>query len=237
MKKNINYQTEELKRYFSDNRIKWSQLYCSERKLINSLELKESNSVLDIGCGCGGLGLILDKKFHLKDYVGVEINEEQAILAKERIGSSKIFHSDILKVKEIKRKFDFVFSLSCIDWNVEFDNMLERSLTYVKPGGSLILTLRLTNQESLVNMEDSFQYINYDNEKKGEKAPYIVLNYNELFVKLLSKNNIKKIHGYGYWKEKAKTAVCKYDELYYVAICIKTSASSNKSKILNISDL
>jgi hypothetical protein len=46
--RNIAYQTDELVRYFSRNRITWSQFYESERVILDELSLDEHKAVLDL---------------------------------------------------------------------------------------------------------------------------------------------------------------------------------------------
>ena len=63
MNKNIAYQTDQLARYFTNNRTSQPQFYESERNIINRLALDDNDSILDIGCGCGGLGLVIRDEF------------------------------------------------------------------------------------------------------------------------------------------------------------------------------
>ena len=56
MKKNIAYQTDQIAHYFTHHRVSWPQFYESERNIIKKLELGAKDSILDIGCGCGGFG-------------------------------------------------------------------------------------------------------------------------------------------------------------------------------------
>ena len=74
MKSNIAYQTDQLARYFKSNRIAWEQFYDSERAIIGQLAPGRHHRILDIGCGCGGLGLALRDRFGVERYTGVEIN-------------------------------------------------------------------------------------------------------------------------------------------------------------------
>ena len=91
MKRNIKYKSEELFNYYKKNRVVWSQLYKSERKLLNKLQLK-NKEILDVGCACGGLGDILKKKFNIKTYTGIEIHKKQYNYAKNNIPSIHINH-------------------------------------------------------------------------------------------------------------------------------------------------
>ena len=61
--KNIVYETKVLSSHYSSNRVAWGQFYPSEKKLLESIDLSSDGSVLDIGCGCGGLGLDLPSEF------------------------------------------------------------------------------------------------------------------------------------------------------------------------------
>ena len=76
MSNNIHYRSEELSKYFSKNRISWDDLYESERNVFKYINPLEKAETLDIGCGCGGLGIALKQKFNLTSYTGVEINKE-----------------------------------------------------------------------------------------------------------------------------------------------------------------
>lgn len=55
--KNTHYKTDEIPNYFSRNRIRRIDFYLSEKQLFESTGLSSKNTVLDIGCGCGGLNL------------------------------------------------------------------------------------------------------------------------------------------------------------------------------------
>lgn len=140
MKKNIKYQTKNISEYFSQNRVKWNQFYKSEKIVIEGIGIKDSDHILDVGCGCGGLGLALKEKFGVHDYTGVEINELAAQTAVQLNPKAKILCGDFLDLSKsllLNKEFDIVFSLSCFDWNVQFDEMLNSSWNHVKPGGHL----------------------------------------------------------------------------------------------------
>ena len=145
--KNINYKSKNISKYYKKNRILWKQFYKSERVIISNLFLKPNQSILDVGCGCAGLGLALKEKFGIIDYTGVEVNYYAAQTARNLAPHAKIIEGDILNLDNISfnsDRYDFVFSLSCIDWNLEFNKMLTLLWGKVKPGGGLICTFRIT---------------------------------------------------------------------------------------------
>ena len=57
-------------------------------------------SVLDIGCACGGLGIVLKEKFNIDNYTGIEINHQAANYAKQINPDFQIIEGDFLEVSK-----------------------------------------------------------------------------------------------------------------------------------------
>jgi ubiquinone/menaquinone biosynthesis C-methylase UbiE len=231
---NKEYTTLEIAKYFSKNRIKWEHFYLSEQKIINQLNIGNNTTILDVGCGCGGLGLALKERFGNAKYSGVEINVKAAIIAAEMNNDAIIYTGDILDLsKKIlsNKQFDIVFSLSCIDWNVEFEKSLNAIWQHVRPGGYLMATFRLTNKKTINDINKSYQFINYDNKKEGEIASYVVININDLFQYLVELNP-SLISAYGYWGQPSLTAITPFDEICFTALYIQKRESENDNKSL-----
>ena len=150
--KNYNkvYKSSEIYKFYSTNRNKWSDFYKSERKIISLLKFKKNSSILDIGSACGGLGVVLKKRYGIIKYTGIEINKKAHNYAKIINKNFRFYNEDLLnfeKNKKYKSKYDFVFSLGCVDWNFEIDNMLKKAWKHVKNNGFLIVTLRITDEK------------------------------------------------------------------------------------------
>jgi SAM-dependent methyltransferase len=223
MSRNISYQTDQLARYFVQNRVAWAHFYESERVIIGQLSLDRHRTVLDIGCGCGGLGLALRERFSVQDYTGVEINPQAAAAGRTMNRDARIICGDILELGkgELRgREFDVVFSLSCVDWNVCFDEMLAAAWSFVVPGGHLVATFRLTDREGCNDLARSYQYINYDGICEGERASYVVINAQNL-LRRLREFEPSEIRAYGYWGAPSKTAVTPYERLCFSAFSIR----------------
>lgn len=223
MDKNIVYQTNLLARYFSEHRVKWAQFYESERIVIERLGLDREKTILDVGCGCGGLGLALNERFQVAKYTGVEINAQAAEAAGLMNPKARIIRGDILDLSKdvLKDKhFDVVFSLSCVDWNVRFADMLSSVWDHVAPGGHLISTFRLTEEAGCHDLEKSYQHINFDGALEGERAAYVVLNAKVLLEQLASFRP-SEIDAYGYWGAPSTTAVTPYKRLCFAAFSIR----------------
>ncbi len=221
--KNIAYQTDQIARYFAQNRVSWQQFYESERVIIDNLNLDHRHAALDIGCGCGGLGLALREQFGLKDYTGVEINPSAAEAGRRMNPQANILCGDILDLSQNElrdERFDVVFSLSCVDWNVRFSDMLARAWSHVLPGGQMVATFRLTSEEGCDDIQRSYQYINFDGALEGERAAYVVLNAKTL-IQRLTNIDPSEIRAFGYWGAPSATAVTPYATLCFAAFSVR----------------
>jgi SAM-dependent methyltransferase len=215
--RNIQYQTDELARHFSHNRINWSQFYESERVVIDELKLGIRHTLLDIGCGCGGLGLARSDRFNAENYTGVEINALSADAARSMNPRARTLCGDILELNRNElgnEHFDVVFSLSCIDWNVQFPAMFGAVWDRVIPGGSLVATFRLTEALGCNDIARSYQYINFHGIREGERAAYVVLNAGDLARQFLEFGSLE-ISAFGYWGAPLATAVTPYERLCF----------------------
>ena len=230
MSDNIVFNTDQIATYYSQNRIAWHDFYESERHVMDLLHLTPGSSVLDVGCGCGGLGLVLSERYGCTNYLGVEINAPAVQLAKQLNPFANIICSDILDPSLIlPDKADVVFSLSCIDWNVEFQKMLAKCWSCVSPNGYLVLSLRLTDKNSILDESQSFQYISFDGTEATETAPYSVLNINDCIVTLLALSRVEDIYAYGYVGPPSITAVTPYKEICFSVFRIKKSVNHSHS--------
>jgi trans-aconitate methyltransferase len=198
--------------------------------------LNKESTVLDVGCRCGGLGLALYEEFGVTEYSGVDIHEAAVNEAKRMNSNAEFYCGDILKLTDtdlMGEEFSSVFSLSCVDWNVQFLEMLNAVWNHVKPGGYLVATFRLTDSKGCKDFDDSYQFINFQNRLEGERAAYVVMNANEL-LNILSEFDPSEINAYGYWGQPSATAVTPYDKLCFSAFSIKKSDNPRDSLVLNL---
>ena len=106
--------------------------------------IKSGSSILDVGCGSGGLvGYLLEKNFNAK---GIDVNQNNINVAKEYLISRSLepekvsfgLTSDLISRGE---QSDVVFCMDCLE-HVEDDTKLFNELIeLVRPGGKLILTV------------------------------------------------------------------------------------------------
>jgi len=231
-KKIIHYATNEIANFYSHSRICWNDIYQSEKWIIHKVAGERLNldRVLDVGCATGGLGVALNENFVLSEYIGVDVNCPSISVAKQRKISvkSEFICGDILDVNSLQlESFNTVFSLSCADWNNGTEPIIQKCWEYVKENGHFIMTLRLTPKLSISNIEESFQYIYYqdDNPKKIselEKAPYVIFNVKDA-IQLLTNLSPRpsKLTAYGYWGKPSLTSNTPYDRLVFTALSLE----------------
>ncbi|MCG2775792.1 MAG: class I SAM-dependent methyltransferase [Desulfobacterales bacterium] len=241
--KNIAYKTNQISEYFSVNRRKWDDFYPSEKWIFERIAGSERamGHVLDVGCAAGGLALALTERFSVAQYSGVDINARAIDVAKTRKvtcsdGPCQFMCCDILEMNTLPVEgFDNVFSLSCADWNVLTEDIINHCWKYVRKGGNFVLTLRLTSEPSLRDLSESFQYIYYgdllpENTSEIERAPYVVLNVRDA-LSLLTNLQPRPvcITVYGYWGTPSSTARTRYDRLVFTALAVKKSQAGAES--------
>jgi SAM-dependent methyltransferase len=226
---NIKYNSEQLVEYYRNNKFNYDDFYASEKIVFDKVfsKLNENPSVLDVGCACGGLGNGLSQKFNLKYYCGVDINS-QCIAWAKRNNKLPIPHDyieqDILNCNQLnKKKFDLVFNLSCADWNIKTLDIIEKSWELVDTGGYMIISLRLTENESLNDITKSFQFIDFSGSGlEEEKANYVIINFYdayEIFSNLLPMPDY--VYHYGFYGSPSLTATTPYDKLCFSVLAIR----------------
>lgn len=221
--KNIRYINENIGKYFRENRVRWDHFYESEKKVIETVWPKRNPKVLDIGCGCAGLGLALKEHFGHEGYTGIEINPQAASIGKELYPEATIIEEDFLLLNNPmirENNFDIVFSLSCIDWQLNFQAMLQKAWSMVKEDGIFIASFRVTTQKTINDIQESYQYINYEGIQEGEIAPYVVFNSKEL-IDHFERLGCGDIYAYGYYGPPSSTAKTPFDKLCFGVLAVK----------------
>lgn len=232
---NIVYKSKGFAEYYSTHRNKWNDLYVSEREIISRIfdRFKGPVSVLDVGCGCGGLAQALEERYTLSFYKGVDINEGNINFA---IGSAsnkikcrnEFILGDISKIAE-EQKFNTVISFSCVDNNVDTDGMIKKCWNLVREDGYFILSVRLTNENTVTDINKSYQWTN-GGENDNEKFGYGVFNYSELFQKLSALPMANEIEGYGYWGSPSPYAVTPYKKVVFSVLSLKKGKTDKDVK-------
>lgn len=214
---NVAYKSAGLARYFAGFRDKWADFYPSERWVIERVAAaKGLGRVLDVGCASGGLGRALASRKLLRSYAGVDINPqviEAASAAKTR--GARFVCGDILAPGTFRgESFDTVFNLSCADWNVETARIIGASWRKVAPGGTFVISLRLTGGKGINDARKSYQIA------AGERANYAVFNAGTAVALLAGLPGAGRVLGYGYWGKPSKTARTPFKKLVFAVFAV-----------------
>ncbi|MFA5183665.1 MAG: class I SAM-dependent methyltransferase [Syntrophales bacterium] len=227
MVENIEFKSKEIQAYYSCNRSSWEEFYPSERWVFEKLAGEEGflGDVLDVGCACGGLGVALCQKFHLRSYTGVDINRGAIEWAQQEQGLPvpATFMAGDINELNLTGPYDVVASLSCADWNIKTDQIIEACWGRVKAGGYLVISLRLTTGPGVNDIQTSYQYINFSGQDTAaEVANYVVFNFPEILHNLkLLQPAPALIGAYGYWGLPSATAVTPFTRLVFAVFYLK----------------
>ena len=111
--------------------------------------------------------------------------------------------------------------------------MLEKAWSLVANDGDLLISLRLTENNSIFSPDNSYQYINFDPKKEGEIVPYIVISTRDWIDRINHFTNISQIYGYGYFHQPSDTAVTPLEEICFAVFVLK-NASNRENFFLNL---
>jgi SAM-dependent methyltransferase len=242
---NIQYDSDSIGKFYSENRVQWDHFYPSEKYIFEKVFSENSGikTVLDVGAACGGLGRALHEKFGIEHYTGVDINSGSIDIALETQSnfpvSAKFLCADIAAQPDSlkNKKYDLVVSLSCADWNCDTSKIIQTCWDHTADGGFFIFSFRLTNQKTLSNMEDGYQYVHFSDVKKlignEEKAPYVVTNALET-MKMIENFQPKpdRAFSYGNWGTPSALAVIPYKEIVFAVFGVRKAKRKGQDKTI-----
>jgi SAM-dependent methyltransferase len=236
--KNIAYRTHIISDFYRSHRRSWAELYPSERRIFETIAARgaDFSTVLDVGCAAGGLAEALMEHFgSLHSYTGIDVNQPAIAVARtlpSRIADKRTFiAADICDCAELDgHAFDLVTALGVADWNIDADGILAKCWEHVRPGGRLVISLRLTPGEGVSDIDRSYQYIWFDRESapppEAERAPYSVFNVDAAIGWLCRQAPTPDlIQISGYWGTPSPTAHTLYDRIVFSAIAMRKPAS------------
>ena len=120
------------------------------RLLLEEIEVKPDDTILDLGCGYGPLGIALAKEtsgeVHMvdKDFVAVQYAEENAKL--NGLKNCKVYLSNGLSLVPATAQFDLIVSnLPAKPGKELYEKMLDDCLAHLKPGRVLVTIVACAN--------------------------------------------------------------------------------------------
>lgn len=132
--------------------------YLFAHGLIEHMDIKPTDTILDIGCGDGRVTVDMAKMVPLGKIVGTDLSNEMIAFAKTKYPPSNTGNLDFLVMDAKKNifhnQFDIVTSFRCLQWVRNQADALKGIKSALIPGGKAILALPLKSE-----MEEIFKPI------------------------------------------------------------------------------
>jgi trans-aconitate 2-methyltransferase len=109
-------------------------------KVLERLELRGDERVMDAGCGSGRLTVKLLERLPRGEVVGVDLSHNMLVQASEHVrnspGKIKFVQADLAHLP-FENEFDVVFSSASFHWVPDHEALFESLARSLKPGGRL----------------------------------------------------------------------------------------------------
>ena len=127
--------------------------------IVDWLELRPGNSVLEIGCGWGGFARTLNQR-HQGAYHGITLSKEQLAYAQQE-SDNQSHQFSLTDYRDIHEQFDHIVSIEMIEavgeehWPVYF----EKIYNSLKPGGSAVIQAILIDDSRFEEYRSGVDFI------------------------------------------------------------------------------
>jgi len=108
------------------------------REVLDRLELRGDERVLDAGCGTGRVTAALVERLPRGEVVAVDGSPAMVAEARERLGPGvEVIAADLLEL-ELAAPVDAILSTATFHWIGDHDRLFERLIAVLKPGGRIV---------------------------------------------------------------------------------------------------
>lgn len=115
--------------------------------MLTNLDVKETNRVLDLGCGAGGISEYISDLTGA-NVTGLDYAESAIVTALERTANKRdrlnFVHGDMNALEFPENSFDKIISLDTIYWVADIDTAMASLVRLTKPAGRLALFVSVT---------------------------------------------------------------------------------------------
>src|SRR5579883_1513070 len=116
-------------------------------ELLNMIQLKGNEKILDIGCGDGKITAAIAERVPLGSVVGLDLSPEMISFASKRYSKDQYpnlsFVEQDAQYLEFPDQFDLIFSSFALQWVLDHEAFLKRVSNILKPSGRFIATIPL----------------------------------------------------------------------------------------------
>jgi trans-aconitate 2-methyltransferase len=116
----------------SDPQFSWGM------EVLERLELRGDEDVLDAGCGSGRVTAELAERLPRGSVLAVDASEAMVAKARERLGERASYLVADLSELEIEEPVDLVFSTATFHWVLDHERLFARLRAALRPGGRLV---------------------------------------------------------------------------------------------------
>jgi trans-aconitate 2-methyltransferase len=108
------------------------------REVLDRLELRGDERVLDAGCGTGRVTAALVERLPRGEVVAVDGSPAMVAEARERLGPGvEVFAADLLELA-LDEPVDAILSTATFHWIADHDRLFERLYAALRPGGRIV---------------------------------------------------------------------------------------------------
>jgi trans-aconitate 2-methyltransferase len=108
------------------------------RALLERLDLRGDETVLDAGCGSGGITRELIERVPDGSVIGVDASPSMIEQARAALGDAATWQVGDLLELELEQPVDVVFSSATFHWIPDHDRLFTRLFAALRPGGRLL---------------------------------------------------------------------------------------------------
>jgi trans-aconitate 2-methyltransferase len=116
----------------SDPQFEWGM------EVLERLELRGDEVVLDAGCGSGRVTAELAKRVPRGRVIAVDGSEAMIEKARERLGENVTYIVTDLSELEVAEPVDLIFSTATLHWILDHDQLFAQLRGAIRPGGRLV---------------------------------------------------------------------------------------------------
>ena len=213
-------QAHQIDRLFQIPRTRWEHYYDSERAILSRLDIGAATTVLDHGPDAGSFGIALRERFGVENYTAVVSNPARRAELQSSYPDLAIQDTE----PDTGDCFDLVVNFSAGDEGEGFDEWIGSAYARVAEGGSLVFGVRLTERESVLTTDESYQTV--VSRSVERQVPYRVYNASEVVEKLRPLNP-ESITGFGYSGNPSSTATTPYGVITFAVFQVRKDSSAS----------
>ncbi len=222
-------QAHEVDKLFRVQRLKWAQYYDSERTVISTLGLNPESTVLDVGGDPGGLGIALQERFGVRFYTAMVADEAaRGEVAAINPRAEVVVAPRLPRSEKPERTYDLVVALQAEDQPDFLTELIPAAFRLVKPGGSLVFGLRLTEKATVQDKAVSHQPV-LCGKGRTESRAYVVQNTHEV-LEALRNLGAARVYGYGYSGNPSSTAKTPFRMVCFTVFAVTLGLAESPSQ-------